>query len=167
MARKQHMKGESFKIRCCRAASGVDIDEALAQPGHSCDPYTCRHSPEANQPTGSRIVDMHLSHVPQTVSSVFSAKWTSPSSRRRKLHRWKSLFVHLDWSVADYSNARIGADRINRFIHRAFARWSTSPPWPAPSQPSHARHDDQVWVVVRGGRPKKIIGIVESDDRLY
>jgi propionyl-CoA:succinyl-CoA transferase len=77
-ARKQHMKGESFKVRVLSgAACGVDVDEALAQARSIIwrAPYqsaaTLRKQINRQE---VEYVDMHLSHVPQTVSSGFFGK---------------------------------------------------------------------------------------------
>ena len=77
-ARKLHLRGEPFKIGVLSgAAGGVDIDEALSQARAIAwrAPYqsaaTLRKQINRQE---VEYVDMHLSHVSQTVSSGFFGK---------------------------------------------------------------------------------------------
>ena len=164
-ARKLHMKGESFKIRVLSgAACGVDIDEALAQARAISwrAPYqsaaTLRKQINRQE---VEYVDMHLSHVPQTVSSgffgkvdiaVIEATEITPDGR-----------VYLSTSIGASPTYLKCADRVlDRNQSLSFTAPSgdgrhhyhgCSPPHRNPFPMLDP--DDQVRVVVRRGRPQK------------
>jgi acetyl-CoA hydrolase len=77
-ARELHARGEPFKIRVLTGAStGRDLDDALAE----ADAISWRAPYQSSKPLREQInrqqtqfVDMHLSHVPQTLSSGFFGK---------------------------------------------------------------------------------------------
>jgi propionyl-CoA:succinyl-CoA transferase len=78
LARKQHMKGETFKIRMLTGAgSGVDVDEALAQARAIAWRAPYQNAATLRKQINRQEVeylDLHLSHVPQVVSSGFLGK---------------------------------------------------------------------------------------------
>jgi acetyl-CoA hydrolase len=77
-ARDLHSKGKPFRIRVLTGASTDEsIDEALAQAGAISWRAPYQSSPTLRQQINNQqveYVDMHLSHVPQTVSFGFFGK---------------------------------------------------------------------------------------------
>jgi acetyl-CoA hydrolase len=77
-AREIHAKGDPFKIRVLTGAStGADLDDALAEAGA----ISWRAPYQSSRPLRDQInrqetqfVDMHLSHVPQTLAFGFFGK---------------------------------------------------------------------------------------------
>ena len=175
-ARKQQMKGEPFKIRVLSgAACGVDIDEVLAQARTISwrAPYQ-RAATLRKQINRQEVeyVDMHLSHVPQSVSTgffgkvdiaVIEATEITPDGR-----------VYLTTSIGASPTYLKYADRvlieINRYHSprlREMADISMLPP------PPHRSPFPILDPMTKFGwsyavvDPKKVIGIVESDEPDY
>lgn len=175
-ARKQHMRGDSFKIRVLSgAACGLDVDEALAQ----ARAITWRAPYQSAATLRKQInrqeveyVDMHLSHVSQTVSSGFFGKLDfavieatdiTPDGR-----------VYLSTSVGASPTYLKCADRvlieINRYHSPRLREMAdiftlASPPHrhPFPMLDPMTKFGWSYAVV----DPKKVIGLVESDEPDY
>ena len=175
-ARKRHARGEPFKIQVLSgAAGGVDIDEGLAQ----ARAITWRAPYQSAATLRKQInrqeveyVDMHLSHVPQSVSSgffgpvdfaVIEATEITPDGR-----------VYLTTSIGASPTYLKCADRvlieINRYHSprlREMADIFMLPPpphrSPFPILDPMTKFGSSYAIV----DPKKVIGIVESDEPDY
>jgi len=175
-ARKQHMKGEPFKIRVLTGgASGVDIDEALAQaraitwraPFQSAG--TLRKQINRQE---VEYVDMHLSHVPQTVSSGFFGKVNLAVIEATEIT--PDGRVYLSTSIGASPTYLKCADRvlieINRYHSprlREMADISILPPPPRRYTPPILDPMTKFGSSYAIVDPKKVIGIVESDEPDY
>jgi len=175
-ARRLHNRGEPFKIGVLSgAAGGVDIDEGLAQARAIAwrAPYqgaaTLRKQINRQE---VEYVDMHLSHVSQTVSSGFFGKVDiavieatdiTPDGR-----------VYLSTSIGASPTYLRCAERVlielNRYHSprlREMADIFTLPP------PPHRNPFPMLDPMTKFGwsyavvDPKKVIGVVESDEPDY
>lgn len=176
MARKQHAKGEPFKIRLLTGAgAGVDVDEALAQARAISwrAPYqsaaTLRKQINRQE---VEYLDLLLSHVSQTVSSgflgkidlaVIEATEITPDGR-----------VYLTTSVGASPTYLKCADRVlievNHYHSRRLREMTDililSPPPhrnPFPTLDPMTKFGWSYAVV----DPKKVIGVVETDEPDY
>jgi propionyl-CoA:succinyl-CoA transferase len=176
MARKQHMKGESLKIRVLSgAASGVDIDEALAQARAISWRAPYQHAATLRKQINRQeveYVDMHLSHVQQTVSSGFFGKLDLAVIEATEIT--PDGRVYLSTSIGASPTYLKCADRvlieINRFHSPRLREMAdiitmASPPHrnPFPMLDPMTKFGWSYAVV----DPKKVIGIVESDEPDY
>ena len=170
------MKGEPFKIRVLTgAACGVDIDEALAQ----ARAITWRAPYQSAATLRKQInrqeveyVDMHLSHVPQTVSSGFFGKLDLAVIEATEIT--PDGRVYLTTSIGASPTYLKCADRvlieINRYHSPRLREMAdiitmASPPHrnPFPMLDPMTKFGWSYAVV----DPKKVIGIVESDEPDY
>jgi propionyl-CoA:succinyl-CoA transferase len=175
-ARKQHMEGEPFKIRVLTgAASGVDIDEALAQARAIAwrAPYqsaaTLRKQINRQE---VEYVDMHLSHVPQTVFSGFFGKLDIAVIEATEIT--SDGRVYLSTSIGASPTYLNYADRvlieINRYHSPRLREMADIITLPSPPHRNPFPILDPMtkfgwsYAVVD---PKKVIGVVESDEPDY
>lgn len=175
-ARKRHLAGEEFKIRVLTgASSGVDVDEALAQARAVSWRAPYQSSATLRKQINRQeveYVDMHLSHVAQTVAAgffgridvaVIEATEITPDGR-----------VFLTTSIGASPTYLKCAERIiieiNRYHSmrlREMADIIILPP------PPHRNPLPVVNPLTKLGwsyavvDPKKVIGIVESDEPDY
>jgi propionyl-CoA:succinyl-CoA transferase len=175
-ARKLHMRGEPFKIGVLSgAASGVDIDEALAQARAITwrAPYqgaaTLRKQINRQE---VEYVDMHLSHVPQTVASGFFGKVDIAVIEATDITQ--DGRVYLSTSIGASPTFLRCAERVlielNRYHSprlREMADIITLP------SPPHRNPFPMLDPMTKFGwsyavvDPKKVIGVVESDEPDY
>jgi len=175
-ARKLHEKGRPFKVRLLTgASSGADIDEALAQARAISwrAPYQSSATLR-KQINGQEVeyVDMHLSHVSQTVNAGFFGKVdfavveateVTPDGR-----------VYLTTSIGASPTYLKCAEHviieINRYHSERLREMSDVAMLPSPPHrnpiPIHDVLTKLGWpyAVVD---PRKVVGIVESDEPDY
>lgn len=175
-ARKKHAHGEPFKIQLLSgAACGVDVDEALAQSRTIAWRAPYQSAPTLRKQINRQeveYVDMHLSHVPQSVSygffgpvdfAVIEATEITPDGR-----------VYLTTSIGASPTYLKCADRvlieINRYhsprLREMADIYMVPPPphrSPFPILDSMTKLGSSYAVV----DPKKVIGIVEGDEPDY
>lgn len=175
-ARKLHLRGEPFKIGVLSgAAGGIDIDEALAQARAIAwrAPYQ-RAATLRKQINRQEVeyVDMHLSHVPQTVSSGFFGKVDVAIIEATEITA--DGRVYLSTSIGASPTFLQCADRVLIEINRhhsprlrEMADIITLPPPPYrnpfPMLDTMTKFGWSYAVV----DPKKVIGVVESDESDY
>jgi len=168
-----HQKGEPFKIRILTGASGGElIDEALARAEAISWRAPYQSSPTLRQKINRQeiqYVDMHLSHVPQTVSfgffgkvdlSVVEATEVTPDGR-----------VFLTASVGASPTYLKCADRIiievNRYHSvrlREMADIMLIPPPPHRNPIQIHEPMSKIGWPYAVVDPKKVIGIVENEE---
>ncbi len=175
-ARKKHAQGESFKIQILSgAACGVDVDEGLAQARAITWRAPYQTAPTLRKQINRQeveYVDMHLSHVPESVSygffgpvdfAVIEATEITPDGR-----------VYLTTSIGASPTYLKCADRvlieINRYhsprLREMADIFMLRPPphrSPFPILDPMTKFGSSFAVV----DPKKVIGIVESDEPDY
>lgn len=175
-ARKEHLKGEDFKIRVLSgAACGVDVDEALAQARAISwrAPYqsgaTVRKQINRQE---VEYVDMHLSHVSQTVSSGFFGKLDFAVIEATDITPDGRVF--LSTSVGASPTYLKYADRVlielNRYHSPRLREMADIVILPSPPHRNPFPMLDPMtkfgwsYAVVD---PKKVVGVVESDEPDY
>ena len=176
VARKQHVKGEPFKIRVLTgAASGVDVDEALAQARAIAwrAPYqsaaTLRKQINRQE---VEYLDMHLSHVPQIVSSGFLGKVDLAVIEATEITPDGS--VYLTTSIGASPTYLQYAERVLIEInHHHSSRLREMIDIFTLSSPPHRNPFPMLDPMTKFGwsyavvDPKKVIGVVESDEPDY
>lgn len=176
MARKQHAKGEPFKIRLLTGAgAGADVDEALAQARAISwrAPYqsaaTLRKQINRQE---VEYLDLLLSHVAQTVSSGFLGKVDLAVIEATEITPDGRVF--LTTSVGASPTYLKYADKVlievNRYHSRRLREMTdiitlSAPPHrnPFPALDPMTKFGWSYAVV----DPKKVIGVVETDEPDY
>jgi acetyl-CoA hydrolase len=168
-----HKKGESFRIRVLTGAScGESIDEALAKADAVSwrAPYQSSHTlREMINRQEVEYVDMHLSHVPQTVSFGFFGKVDCAVIEATEITPDGRVF--LTTSIGASPTYLKSADRviieINRYHSMRLREMADIMIVPPPPNRNPIQIHDAVskigwpYAVVD---PRKVIGIVENDE---
>lgn len=175
-ARRLHTRGESFKIRVLSGASaGPDVDEALAQARAVSWRGPYQSSGTTRRQINSQeveYVDMHLSHVAQTVSSGFFGKVDLAVIEATEITPDGRVF--LTTSVGASPTYLKCAEKViievNRYHSKRLREMTDVFILP---RPPHRNPIPIYDIMTKLGwsyavvDPKKVIGIVESDEPDY
>jgi propionyl-CoA:succinyl-CoA transferase len=175
-ARKQHLAGEEFKIRVLTGASGgVDIDEALAQARAISwrAPYqsgaTLRKQINRQE---VEYVDMHLSHVSQTVATGFFGKIDVAVIEATEITPDGRVFLttSIGCSPIYLKYAERVIIEVNRYHSRRLREMTDIVILPPPPHRNPLPVIDPLTKIGWGYAvvdPKKVLGVVENDEPDY
>jgi acetyl-CoA hydrolase len=172
-AAEMNRKGETFRLRILTGAScGESIDEALAQAGAVAWRAPYQSSPKLRQMINHQeveYVDMHLSHVPQTVSFGFFGKINFAVIEATEITPDGRVFLTTSIGAsptylkcADRVIIEINGHHSMRLREMADIMIVPPPPHRNPIQ-IHDPISKIGWPYAQVD-PKKIVGVVENDE---